>query len=256
MITYFLDTALRQVQGLVVSVELTIIPSVIGLVLGFFGGVLLRHRSRWVRYPMIGLVEVLRGFPALLILYIVYYGLPQVDIVLSSMVSAFVAFALTIAGFTAEIFRAAIASVPTGQLEAAKAVGLKPFATTRLVVLPHVLGVAIPPLIGIIVIAFQGTSLAISIGVTELTGVAFQYGQVNFTVLNEIAVAAVLYLIVTSLLIWIEVWAERRADRFSGRRGTGRRGGAANLIISPAILQMGRDQTETSITSMNKKAIN
>jgi len=235
MITYFLDAVLRQLPGLAVSVELTVSSSAIGLVLGFFGGVLLRHRSRWVRYPIIGVVEILRGFPALLMLYIVYYGLPQIDIVLSSMVSAIVAFALTIAGFTAEIFRAAIASVPTGQLEAAKALGLKPFVTTRLVVLPHVLGVAIPPLIGIIVIAFQGTSLAISIGVTELTGVAFQYGQVNFTMLSEITVAAVLYLIVTSLLIWIEVWAERRANRIAGGTGTGPRGGAAGIIIPPAI---------------------
>lgn len=223
MIDYFLDAVLRQLQGLAVSVELTIISSVIGLVLGFFGGVLLRHRSHWVRYPIIGVVEILRGFPALLMLYVVYYGLPQINLVLSSTVSAIVAFSLTIAGFTAEIFRAAIASVPTGQLEAAKAVGLKPFATTRLVVLPHVLGVAIPPLIGIIVIAFQGTSLAISIGVTELTGVAFQYGQVNFTMLKEIGVAAVLYLIVTSLLIWIEVWAERRANRIAGGAAMGRR---------------------------------
>lgn len=234
-ITYLLDAALRQLPGLAVSVELTVSASAIGLVLGFFGGVLLRHRSPWVRYPVIGVVEVLRGFPALLMLYIVYYGLPQVDIVLNSTVSAIVAFALTIAGFTAEIFRAAIASVPTGQLEAAKALGLKPFATTRLVVLPHALGVAVPPLIGIIVIAFQGTSLAISIGVTELTGVAFQYGQVHFTMLREITVAAVLYLVVTSLLIWMEVWAERRVNRIGGGPGIGRRTRAAGIIIPPAM---------------------
>lgn len=235
MITYFLDAVLRQLPGLAVSVELTVSSSAIGLVLGFFGGVLLRHRSRWVRYPTIGVVEVLRGFPALLMLYVVYYGLPQIEIVLSSTVSAICAFALTIAGFTAEIFRAAIASIAPGQLEAAKALGLKPFATTRFVVLPHVLRVAIPPLIGIIVIAFQGTSLAISIGVTELTGIAFQYGQVNFTMLSEIAVAAALYLICTSLLIWLEVWAERRANRIAGGTGTGRRSGAATMIIPPAM---------------------
>lgn len=235
MTVYFLDAVLRQLPGLAVSIELTVISSAIGLVLGFFGGVLLRHRSRWVRYPTIGVVEILRGFPALLMLYIVYYGLPQIDIVMSSKVSAIIAFALTIAGYTAEIFRAAIASIPTGQLEAAKALGLKPFAATRLIVLPHVLGVAIPPLIGIIVIAFQGTSLAISIGVTELTGVAFQYGQVNFTMLDEIAVAAVLYLIVTSLLVWMEVWAERRANRIAGGTGSGRPSQAAGIAVPRAV---------------------
>lgn len=235
MITYFIDAVLRQLPGLAVSIELTVTASAIGLVLGFFGGVLLRHRSPWVRYPAIGVVEVLRGFPALLMLYIVYYGLPQIDLVLSSTVSAIIAFSLTIAGFTAEIFRAAIASIPAGQFEAAKALGLKPLVTTRLVVLPHVLSVAIPPLIGIIVIAFQGTSLAISIGVTELTGIAFQYGQVNFTMLSEITVAAVLYFIVTTLLVWMEVWSERRTRRISGGADNGPRIKAAGIIIRRAM---------------------
>lgn len=235
MMSYFAEAVLRQLPGLAVSVELTVISSTIGLVLGFFGGVLLQHRSRWVRYPTIGVVEVLRGFPALLMLYIVYYGLPQIHIVLSSPVSAVVAFSLTIAGFTAEIFRAAIVSLPAGQLEAAKALGLPSSAATRFVVLPHVLGVAIPPLIGIIVIAFQGTSLAIAIGVTELTGVAFQYGQVNFTMLSEITVAAALYLVVTSLMIGTEIWAERRASRIAGGTGSGRRGRRASTIIPPVL---------------------
>lgn len=234
MITYFFDAMLRQLPGLAVSIELTVISSIVGLVLGFLGGALLRHRSPWVRYPTIGVVEVLRGFPALLMLYIVYYGLPQIDLVLSSTISAIIAFSLTIAGFTAEIFRAAIASIPAGQFEAAKALGLKPLATTRLVVLPHVLNVAVPPLIGIIVIAFQGTSLAISIGVTELTGIAFQYGQVNFTMLSEITVAAVLYFIVTTLLVWMEVWSERRTRRIMGGANDGAGARAASIIVRRA----------------------
>lgn len=230
MIDYVLDALHRQLPGLATSIELTLIASFFGLILGFLGGLLLVHPSRWVRYPVIVVVEIARGFPALLMLYLVYYGLPKVSVSLGSTVSAIVAFSLTIAGFTAEIFRAAIASVPRGQFEAAKALGLPPATTTRLIVVPHVLRVAIPPLIGIIVIAFQGTSLAISIGVTELTGKAFQFGQVNFTMLQEITVAAILYLIVTSLLIWVEVYAERRATRISGGEYEGRRARSAEAI--------------------------
>lgn len=232
MIDYFVHALIRQLPGLRLSVELTVVSSAFGLAIGFLGGVLLTHSSRWVRYPVIALVEIVRGFPALLVLYLVYDGLPKVSVSLGSTTAAIIAFSLTVAGFTAEIFRAAIVSVPAGQLEAAKSLALKPLTTIRLIVLPHVFRVAVPPLIGIIVIAFQGTSLAIAIGVTELTGTAFQYGQVNFTLLPEITVAAVLYLVVTSLLIWVEVYAERRAKRMSGGSYTGRRPkGAAKASV-------------------------
>lgn len=236
MLADFMDSLMRQLPGLGISLQLTVITSIIGLTLGFFGGMLLRHRSRWVRFPLIGVVEIFRGFPALLMLYIVYFGLPVIGLTLSSMTAAIVALSLTLFGYTAEIFRAAIASIPKGQFEAAKAVGLSPATTTRKIVLPHVLRVAIPPLIGIIVIGFQGTSLAISIGVTELTGAAFQFGQVNFTMLHEITVAALLYLVCTSLLIGMEVWAERRANRIAGTAvaGRARRRQAVSALVPPA----------------------
>lgn len=236
MLADFMDSLMRQLPGLGISLQLTVITSTIGLTLGFFGGMLLRHRSRWVRFPLIGVVEIFRGFPALLMLYIVYFGLPVIGLTLASMTAAIVALSLTLFGYTAEIFRAAIASIPRGQFEAAKAVGLSPATTTRKIVLPHVLRVAIPPLIGIIVIGFQGTSLAISIGVTELTGAAFQFGQVNFTMLHEITVAALLYLVCTSLLIGMEVWAERRANRIAGTAvaGRARRRQAVSALVPPA----------------------
>lgn len=218
----FLDSLVRLLPGLWMSLQLTILSSIFGLILGFFGGMLLRNRLKVVRFVTIIFVEILRGFPALLMLYIVYYGMPQIGVSFSSFVSAVIGLSLTLAGYTSEIFRAAIASIPRGQLEAAKALAMKQTTTVRLVTIPHVLRIAVPPLIGIIVIGFQGTSLAMSIGVTELTGRAFQFGQLHFTILHEIIVAAVLYFAATSLLIWMEVWAERRAARFAGVQTTKR----------------------------------
>ncbi|MDJ0349616.1 amino acid ABC transporter permease [Cryobacterium sp. PH29-G1] len=222
---YIVESLTRLLPGLLTSVQMTVVSVAIGMVLGFLGGLLLNNRHRGVRYPVIALVEVLRGFPALLTLYFVYFGLPKLDVVLDGFVAVVIAFGLTVAAYTAEIFRAAIASVPRGQREAALSLGLRRNKTIRLIVLPHVLRVAVPPLLGIVVIAFQGTSLAISIGQLELTGVALNFGMSTFYLLPEILMAGALYLIVTTLLTWVEIVSERRAQRLSGGsyQGSGRK---------------------------------
>ena len=234
---YILEALARLLPGLLTSVQMTLASVAVGMILGFFGGLLLNSRSRWVRFPVIVLVEVFRGFPALLTLYFVYFGLPRLDLVLGGFMAVVIAFGVTVAAYSAEIFRAAIASVPRGQREAALSLGLPRTKTVRLIVLPHVLRVAVPPLLGIVVIAFQGTSLALSIGQLELTGVALNFGLSTFLILPEILMAGALYLIVTTLLTWVEIIAERRARRMSGGsyHGSGKKmkGGKSPANILP-----------------------
>lgn len=237
---YVIESLARLLPGLLTSVQMTVVSVAIGMVLGFIGGLLLNNRYRRVRFPVIALVEIFRGFPALLTLYFVYFGLPKVDVVLDGFVAVVIAFGLTVAAYTAEIFRAAIASVPRGQREAALSLGLRRSKTIRLIVLPHVIRVAVPPLLGIVVIAFQGTSLAISIGQLELTGVALNFGMSTFYLLPEILMAGALYLIVTALLTWVEVVSERRAQRLSGGtyQASGRRRGKGGRKISTNALRV------------------
>lgn len=215
----------RLLPGLTVSIQLTLLAVVVGVPLGFLAGMLLNHKRRVIRYPVIALVELFRGFPALLTLYLVYFGLAQAGILLDGVTAVAIAFGVTSGAYTAEIFRAAIVSVPRGQIEAAHSLAMSPSAIVRRIVIPHVLLVVVPPIVGIVIITFQGTALAMSIGVTELVGRAFSYGLNNFVILPELALAGVLYMAVTALLSLIEAAAERRSQRINstGRRTAGRK---------------------------------
>ncbi len=223
--TEFLSLVVALLPGLGVSIAMAAASIVVGVPLGFFAGLALNGRHRWLRVTVIVLVEIFRGFPALLTLYLVYFGLTSF-VTLDRFASIMVAFGLTTAAYTAEIFRASIASVPRGQIEAAEALALSRSDITLRVIVPHVLNIAVPPIIGIAIITFQGTALAYAIGGKELLGTAYSIGMTNLQVLEPLLVAGLLYLVVTSLLGWMEVIADRRAARITGttaHRRPGRR---------------------------------
>ncbi|TDP94320.1 amino acid ABC transporter membrane protein 2 (PAAT family) [Leucobacter luti] len=211
----FFSLVVALLPGLWTSILMAAASVAVGIPLGFFAGLALNNQRRWLRIIVIVLVETFRGFPALLTLYLVYFGLTNF-VTLDRFASIMVAFGLTTAAYTAEIFRASIASVPKGQIEAAEALALSKTDITLRIIVPHVLNIAVPPLIGIVIITFQGTALAYAIGGKELLGSAYSIGMTNLRVLEPLLVAGLLYLLVTSLLGWMEVLADRRAERITG----------------------------------------
>lgn len=211
----FLDMALSLLPGLWISVKMAAASLVVGIPLGFLAGLALNGPVRGIRWLVMVLVEIFRGFPALLTLYLVYFGLAEI-VTLGRFFSVVVAFGVTTAAYTAEIFRASIASVPPGQIEAAHAVALKKNQIITRIIIPHVLNIAVPPVIGIAIITFQGTALAYAIGGKELLGTAYSLGMINFRVLEPLLVAALIYLLFTSLLAWMEILADQRVARMTG----------------------------------------
>jgi len=212
------DTIGALLPGLGTSLLLTAGSLVIGVPLGVISGQLLTSKHRIVRWPIITLVEIFRGFPALVTLYLVYFGLPVIDIVLTSTVSVFIAFGVTSGAYTSEIFRAAIRGVPKGQREAAAALALRPRQTFFLIVLPYAVRVAWAPLLGIAIITFQGTALAFAIGTKDLLGTGYSRGLADSDLLANLMAVGLLYLLVTSLLSYIEVLGIRRGKKALGRR--------------------------------------
>lgn len=217
----FFSMIVDLLPGLWLSIQMAAVSVAIGIPLGFAAGLALNGPNKVLRWVTIALVEILRGFPALLTLYLVYFGLTDF-VTLERFTAVVIAFGVTTAAYTAEIFRATIASVPSGQIEAAQAVALTKSQITSRIVIPHVLNLAVPPIIGIVIITFQGTALAYAIGAGELLGTAYSIGMLDFRVLEPLLVAALLYLLVTSLLAWMEILAERRVARITGI-GTSRR---------------------------------
>lgn len=179
--------------GLWVTIKLTGFALVLGLPVGVVLAALSSAPSRWVRWPVIVVVEIGRGVPGLIVLYLVYRGLPQVDLVLSAFVSAGVGLGFSTAAYTAEIIRAGITSVPVGHREAAQALSLSPFQEFRLVVLPQALKAVIAPLIGFAIILYQGTSLAYAISVPELLSRAYNIASISFQFGTALTLAGLMY---------------------------------------------------------------
>lgn len=161
-----------QVQLLVNGVMWTVILSLTGFVFGGIGALaiaLLRTSgSRMLEALASGFIEVFRGTPLLLQLFIVYYGVGLLNLSLSPWMAVAVAFMLHASAGLGEIWRGSIQAIPAGQTEASNALGLHYWTRMRYVVLPQAWKISIPPTIGFLVQLIKGTSLAAIVGFTEL----------------------------------------------------------------------------------------
>lgn len=197
--------------GLLVSIEITMLSLIFGLPAGVLLALGVISTSRMVRALSLGVVELGRGIPALVLLYLIYFGFPRIDLTMSAFVSAVLALATSTGAYTSEIFRAGIGAVPHGQIEASDALGLGFATRLRRVVLPQAIRHVIPPLIGWSIILFQGTSLAYAIGVSELTSRAYNIGTVTFRFWDVLILAGLMYAVICIPISQLVGWMQRRS---------------------------------------------
>ncbi|MBJ6718843.1 ABC transporter permease subunit [Bacillus sp. PR5] len=155
----FVEWAPQLFAGLVVSLQLTGLALLMGLPLGLLLALLSMTKMRLPRYVAILLVEIGRGAPALVVLQMVYYGLPSVGINTSAFIAAAVALALTTAAYTSEILRAGLNAVPQREFEAGLALGMTNSDIMRFVVIPQGVLFAVPALMGFAILIFQQVHL-------------------------------------------------------------------------------------------------
>jgi polar amino acid transport system permease protein len=180
-------------QGLELSIEVTILSLAIGIPCGLVLAVLVSSSSRLAKGTALLIVEFGRGAPALVLLQLVYFGLPTTGLLLSSFVSAIAALAWNTAAYTSEIIRAGLEAVPFGQREAATAIGLNPLDALRFVLVPQGLRMAIPALMGFSIQIFQATSLCFTIALPELLSRSYGIGSQTFHYFDVLLLAALIY---------------------------------------------------------------
>lgn len=183
-------------RGLRVSLELTALSLAIAVPGSVALAVLVSSAGRVVRLVTLAIVELGRGAPVLVMLQLVYFGLPQVDVKLSSFVAAVATLAFIAAAYMSEIVRAGLEAVPAGQREAARAVGLRGRDELRFVVLPQAFRIALPPLLNFAIVLFQVTSLAFVIAVPELLSKAYALGSATFRQLDYLTLAGLVYAVI------------------------------------------------------------
>ena len=204
----------RMGPGVVVSLQLTGLSLLFGMPLGLLLALMAEARKapplQWISYLF---VEVGRGLPALVLLYLLYFSLPDVNITLTSMVTAVIALSWNCGAYASEYFRAGIAAVPTGQKEAALTSGLSGWNGFRYIVLPQALRISTPPLTGLAVLMFQGSALAFVIAVPELMSKAYELGSITFQYLSVFSFTAVMYGVITLVFLGLMRLVERYLNR-------------------------------------------
>lgn len=200
-------------SGLRISLLIAIVSIGVGYPFGLLFALMRRSANPVSRWVATFIVELGRGMPALVILYLVYYGLPKFGVNLDSIPAAFVALSWNASAYASEMLRAGIQSVPRGQVEAANALGLASGTTLGRVVLPEGIRSAIPGLMGLAIQMFQGTSLAYGIAVPELMKQAYTLGAQDFQYLRVFLLAGLMYAVISVPATWITVVFERRLQK-------------------------------------------
>ena len=200
-------------RGLVVTLELGATSIVAGLVLGLFLALVRMYARPWLRIPVLVYVDIFRSIPLLVLLILVYYALPFVGIRLSPFLSAVVALTLVSGAYTAEIFRAGIQAIPTGQFEASRALGLSYKDMMIDVILPQAVKVVIPPLTNNCINVIKDTALASVVAMPDLLKQATQAQSLAANPTPLIG-AALIYL----LFLWPLVTLVSRFERRLGKR--------------------------------------
>lgn len=196
--------------GLWVTIKLTIASLALGYPAGVVLAVLAGSPRWFIQWPAIAVIELGRGMPGLITLYLVYYGLPEFGISFENFLAATLALAFTTSGYSSEIFRAGLLAVPRSQREASRALGLKPWKELRLVVLPQALRIVIPPLIGFSIILYQGTSLTFAISTPELLSRAYNAASISFQFTAALTLAGVMYAVIS--LAGVALMGGRNSD--------------------------------------------
>jgi polar amino acid transport system permease protein len=198
-------------QGLVLSLEITLLSLTIGMVIGLIGGFGRAYGPAQVRLLIAAYVEFVRNIPLLLIIYFVYFALPLIGISLLDNFWSFVfALAIYAGAYLIEIFRAGIESIHKGYIEAGKAIGLTRLQRIRYVILPLTFRIVLPSLGNTLISLFKDTSLASAISVTELTYGAIRINVNTWRVIEVYTVVGLMYLVTAYLIAAILRQIERR----------------------------------------------
>ncbi|MBA3339864.1 MAG: amino acid ABC transporter permease [Geodermatophilaceae bacterium] len=200
-------------QAVLITLFLGITSFLIGSAIGL--GVTLARLSvhRILRYLAIGYVSVVRGTPLLIQILLIYFGLPQVGLVIDPIPAAIAALSINGSAYLSENFRAGVLSVNRGQREAAHSLSMSYWQALRRVILPQAIRIALPPVGSRFIAIMKDTSLASVITVFELTRLANMIGSATFQYMQMFLIVAFVYWLINATFSAGQEVLERRLAR-------------------------------------------
>ena len=229
------------VPGWLLCLLIVCIAYPFAIILGLVFALMKISKHRLLRAIAIVYVNVLRGTPLFLQIYIMFFGLPMMNINIDNNVLGVIVIAINASAYLAEIFRAGIQSIPQGQYEAASSLGMSYFQTMFDIILPQTVRRVIPTVTSDFITSYKDTSLLSSVGVMELMMFSKNLTSVSGNMTPYVA-AAIFYLVVTLPLIKVVTIVENRMAH--EERGHGRRPKAKTTdLAAEATAQDGTDDT-------------
>ena len=213
MRTFGMSEALFIIEAVRWTLLLSVIAFVGGGIAGLAVAVARTAPPTWLRQIAVGYIQVFQGTPLLMQLFLVFFGANLFGGGISPLSSAALALTLNAAAFLGEIWRGCIQAIPTGQWEAATALGLRHLSRMRYVILPQAGKIAIAPTVGFLVLLLKSTSLASIIGFVEVTRAGQIINNVTFEPFLVFSLVAAIYFV----LCWP---LSRLSQRLEQRFGT------------------------------------
>jgi len=196
-------------SGVVVTVELAVLIVVTGIAAGLVLALLRSFGIRPVNWVIVFVVDLFRSLPPLVVIVLIYFGLPSAGVSPSGFVSTWLSLALVLMAFSEEIFWAGITSVHRGQWEAARSTGLSFGQTLAHVVLPQAFRLAVPPLTNRTIAITKGTALGTVVAVTEILGQASSAMSNSYNP-SPLMLGAAAYLVLFLPVVVAARWVETR----------------------------------------------
>lgn len=209
--------------GALVTLELTAVGLVMGFILGLGLALSKVYGSKPLRWFATGYIEVFRGTPLLVQLFLLYYGLPSLGITLSQSVSAYLALGLNSAAYQAEYLRGAILAIGKTQMTAGRSIGLSRWQTILHIILPQALRLAIPSWSNEPILLLKSTGVVFLIAVQDLMAKAKRAATQTYNPIGSYLAVAVVYLAMVFVLNALLKLLERKA-RIPGFELAGKKG--------------------------------
>ena len=181
-------------EGTAVTLGLTAVAAILGVVLGIAGAVGRGSRIKWLRKAIAVYVELIRNTPFIVQMFFIFFGLPSLGLRLSALQAAALAMVINLTAYAIEILRAGLEAVPDGQREAGRSLGLRPLLLFVLIILPQALANVYPALTGQIVITMLESAVVSQIAVVDLTHVADFIQSRNFRAFETYLAITLIYL--------------------------------------------------------------
>ncbi len=201
-------------QGLQMTVELTLVSSVLGGLFAFLFGVGKTSRIWPIKYLSIAYIEIFRGTSLIVQLFWLYYALPLLGITLNPFVAGVAALALNIGAYGAEVVRGALLAVPKGQSEASLALGFSPLQRLVRVMLPQAVPEMMPTFINLAIQNLKDSAIVSLISLSDLTYYANNLQNLTFETMRIYTVTLFMYFGLALVLSWLLGLLERYLRRW------------------------------------------